>query len=679
MGANDRAVLHAARRWQTRWRRFATIVSVAMLTSANAPVATRPVADVHSSTLGATASTVTGSSAPALTREDLNVWLDGFMPYALARGDVAGAVVVIVQNGQVLFQKGYGYADVSRRIPVSPERTLFRTGSTGKLFTWTAVMQLVEQGRLDLDRNVNDYIDFKIPATFDKPITMRNLLQHTAGFEDHAKYIFVDDIKDQRSIGAFLKHNIPARIFPPGRYPAYSNYGATLAGYIVERISGESYETYIRRHVFAPLGMTRSTLEQPLPPSLAGDMSNGYLLGSGQPQKFEIANVAPAGGGSNTGADMGRFMLAHLNNGELDGHRILRDDTAREMHRQSFQATPPLPGFALGFYRSDRNDRAIIAHEGDTNLFHSDLELLPDQGVGFFVSVNSLGKEASGKDVRTAVFASFMDRYFPAPVRKPEPLTTTAKQHGALMVGRYELTRRIERTMLDLVYTTGQNQITMDDEGLLSVGGITTLGGATKRWREVAPFVWRDVAGNDRMAAKLRDKKIESVWFDETVPAFVLQKVPVWRSGAWIIPALLVSLATLLLAVIGWPLTALIRKHYAIDPVRTGRTLRLYRVSRLGALASAIGIGGIATVLVTMAGSALSFNGSSDGLLRGLQILIVLGLLSLPFAALLTVTTWRDGASRWPEKLTDIAVVLALATASIVAILLHLLNWRLAY
>jgi CubicO group peptidase (beta-lactamase class C family) len=165
-----------------------------------------------------------------LTQADVEAYVDGLVPYALRRADMAGAVVVVVKDGQVLFQKGYGVADVKTAQPVDPNATMFRPGSISKLFTWTAVMQLVEQGRLDLDRDVNSYLDFRIPDAFGKPITLRNLLTHTAGFEDVYKNGLVEDPKATPSVEAYVKRALPPRVFAPGTTVAYSNYGATLAG-----------------------------------------------------------------------------------------------------------------------------------------------------------------------------------------------------------------------------------------------------------------------------------------------------------------------------------------------------------------------------------------------------------------------------------------------------------------
>ena len=618
-------------------------------------------------------------AAHALTREDLEAWLDGIVPYALHRGDVAGAVVVVVKDGQVLLQKGYGYADVAAGKPVSPDQTLFRTGSVGKLFTWTAVMQLVEQHKIDLDRDVSAYLDFKIPPAFGKPVTMRQLLQHTGGFEDHAKHLFVDDVRYQMPLDKFLKHNVPARIFPPGEVPAYSNYGATLAGYIVQRVSGEPYAQYVEHHIFAPLGMLHSTFEQPLPAAFAAKMSKGYRLGSAPPQSFELVNVFPAGGASNTGADMGRFMLAHLNDGQLGSAQILQPATLQLMHRQSFQATPPLPGFALGFYREDRNGHAVIAHEGDTNLFHTNLELILDQHVGFFISVNSLGKDGAGGAIRNAVFNDFADRYFPAPIVAPLPTYAHAKRDAALLAGDYQLSRRIETRLLNLIYLMGQVKIAAAPDGTLTVSDIKTLGGGTKRWREVGPFLWQNMDGHDRMAAKVEGGIVKAVWFDETVPAFVFQPVPAWQNKSWILPLLGASVGILALVAIFWPLSALVRWRYGRTFEHQGARARAYRLVRLAALAEVIFIGGMVAAIVSTASNTAALNGSNDWLFRLLQLVGVVGLIGILVGLWNSREVWRDQGSSWWAKTTSVAIVAALASASTLAVMLQFFSLKLDY
>jgi CubicO group peptidase (beta-lactamase class C family) len=271
------------------------------------------------------------SPAPELTKADFEAFLDALIPSQLQNRNIAGGVVSVVKDGQVLFQKGYGYADFEAKKPVLPGETLFRPGSISKLFTATAVMQLVEHGKLDLDRDVNDYLDFAIPKTYPEPVTLRQLLTHTAGFEETLKNLFVAHESNMKSLRAYLVNQMPARILPPGKVPSYSNYGLTLAGYIVERVSGEKFERYIDNHILKPLRMTNSTFDQPLPPQLAPQMSKGYLTASKKPRDFEFVQAAPAGALTTTAADMTRFMLAFLEDGAVDGVSILKPETVRQM------------------------------------------------------------------------------------------------------------------------------------------------------------------------------------------------------------------------------------------------------------------------------------------------------------------------------------------------------------
>ena len=302
----------------------------------------------------------------ALTKEDVEAWLDGFMPSSLQRNDVAGAVVVVVKDNQVLLAKGYGYSDVAAKKPVDPATTLFRAGSVSKLYTWTAVMQLVEQGKIDLDADVNNYLDFKIAPRGDKPVTVRSLMTHTPGFDEVIRALIVADPHALQKLGDQLKRWVPPRVTDAGSTPAYSNYGAALAGYIVERLSGESFDDYIDRHIFAPLGMKYATFRQPLPKELEPYMAKGYKVASGPPQPFEIVTIAPAGSISISGEDMARFAIAHLQNSSFENQRILQEATAIKMHSTGNDIIPPLHRMLLGFYESDINGHRVISHGGDT-------------------------------------------------------------------------------------------------------------------------------------------------------------------------------------------------------------------------------------------------------------------------------------------------------------------------
>jgi CubicO group peptidase (beta-lactamase class C family) len=236
--------------------------------------------------------------AVPLTKVDVDTWLDGFLPYALSTADIPGAVVTVVKDGQLLTARGFGYADREKRTPVDPDRTLFRPGSVSKLITWTAVMQQVEQGKLDLDKDINTYLDFKIPDYDGKPITLRQVMTHTAGFEEAIKGLIFSDPAHLLPLGDYLKRWTPQRVFAPGTTPAYSNWATSLAGYAVERVSGETFDDYCDKHIFAPLGMTNSPCGN-LARGVSRPMASGYKPGQ------------PAGKFEKRRARAGRFAVLH--------------------------------------------------------------------------------------------------------------------------------------------------------------------------------------------------------------------------------------------------------------------------------------------------------------------------------------------------------------------------------
>src|SRR3984893_421159 len=304
--------------------------------------------------------------APLLTKQDFETFLDALIPSQLQTRNIAGAVVSVVKDGHVLFQKGYGYADFEAKKPVIADQTLFRPGSISKLFTATAVLQLVEQGKLDLDRDVNDYLDFAIPKTYPEPVTLRRLLTHTAGFEDTLKNLFVATERDLKPLRTYLVNQMPQRVFPPGKIPSYSNYGFTLAGYIVERVSGEKFERYIDNHILKPLRMNNSSFDQPLPAQLATQMSQGYVNAAKKSRDFEFVEAAPAGALSTTAADMTRFMLAFLQDGSVDGVAILKPETVRQKKTRQFELHPMICGVGMNFMEYWLRPVRVIGHGGDT-------------------------------------------------------------------------------------------------------------------------------------------------------------------------------------------------------------------------------------------------------------------------------------------------------------------------
>ena len=491
-----------------------------------------------------------------LTAADAEAFLDGVVPLQLAREDIAGATVAVVKDGKLLFAEGYGYSDVTNKKPVAADETLFRPGSISKLFTWTAVMQLAEQGKLDLDKDVNEYLDFKIPEAFGKPITLKNLLTHTPGFEEQIKDLFAFDTQSP-NLGEYLKTHIPARIFPPGTVPAYSNYGAALAGYIVERVSGQPFNQYIEEHIFKPLAMNHSTFAQPLPPALAPLMSDGYALASEKPIPFEIISPFPAGSLTSTADDMARFMLANLQNGQLDGAQILKSETAQLIHSRLLGLDPAANAMAYGFYEETRNGHRIIGHAGDTVAFHSDLHLILDQNVGFFVSYNSAGRGQISP--RTIVWEAFLDRYFPyAPTAAPT--LESAKQDAQAVSGNYMTSRRLEASLFKSLSLLGETTVSPADDGTIMISSLLAPNGKPKRWREIAPLKFQEVGGQDLLVFKPDENGRMQIILP--YPFMIEQRVGLWENSRVLLPVFGISLFVMLLTLLLWLVGWFVRRHY---------------------------------------------------------------------------------------------------------------------
>ena len=522
--------------------------------------------------------------AHALTAEDLHGFLDGMILYALHRGDIAGATVAVVKDGHLLFAQGYGYADLKTGRPVVADETLFRPGSVSKLFTWTSVMQLVEQGKLDLDRDVNDYLDFKVPEKFGKPITLRNIMTHTSGFEETLSELFLQKPEQQYPLREYLIRHMPQRIFPPGKVVAYSNYATTMAGYIVQRVSGESFFDYVDNHIFKPLDMEHSSFRQPASPALMKAMATGYKQASDPtPVPYEVVEAAPAGSLESTATDMAKFMIAQLNDGQGESARILKTETAKEMHTRNYTLAPGINGFDLGFYDEDRNGHRIIGHAGDTVAFHSDLHLILDANTGIFMSFNSLGKEGEVGHARTDIFRAFLDRYFPFTPPEEKTVADPSKDN-ARVVGSYLASRRKE-SALRLIFQLGQTQVAAAPDGTIMVDAFKDPSGAVKKWREVGPLTYREVGGQTHLKFVTdADGNIDHLATDDFLPVELIQRVhgieQIGMLKLFGLGTLAVCVLTLVLWFGGW----IVRRRFARPLEMTSQQARVRLAARLGAL-----------------------------------------------------------------------------------------------
>ena len=540
-----------------------------------------------------------------LTTTDLETWLDGFMPTALRANDIAGAVVQVVKDGEV--------SDVATGTPVDPQQTLFQVASVSKTFTWTAVMQLVEQGKIDLDADINDYLDFVIEGK-GAPITIRNLMTHTAGFEELGKNPLYYKASDVIPLGSFLKQNVPGRIFAPGSTPAYSNYGAALAGYIVQRVSGRSFDDYMDRNIFEPLGMTSSSFRQPLPAALQDRFSLGYLTASEPPHPFEYLSDAPAGSLATTADDMGRFMIEHLQNETPGGGKLLNSETATLMHRTVTKENSGMNGHALGFYEQNRNGQKVIAHGGDLTVFHTQMELYLDEGVGILVSYNSAGTNAT--DLRGDLMTAFADRYFPetgaiGSDARAGVEQAIAVQHANEVAGSYLISRRFESSFFKVGNIISQVTLVANADGSVTLNGP----GITIRGVEISPHLWQQ-PGTDKLFAVSTEGGSMRLTPNPTI---VLDRLPTLETTLVRGSLLGLAVLSLLVTVLSWPIAALMRRRYRVarawQPGERRAVIARLIASVLMVVATGAWLGQVLTVL---GGAALS-----DGLLITTQVLAI--------------------------------------------------------
>ena len=600
-----------------------------------------------------------GPSDPA----EIEAFLDGLMAGTMKEKKVAGATVAVVREGQVIFAKGYGYADLDTHQRVDPERTLFRIGSVSKLFTWTAVMQLVEAGKLELQQDINRYLDFQIPATYPEPITLWHLMTHTPGFEDRGFALFSESNEPR---GDFLARHMPARVRPPGRFSVYSNYGTALAGYIIERVSGEDWESYIERHILQPLGMQHTTGRQPLPAQFEADMSKGYALeGAALAERpFELLlPYAPAGSVSASATDMARFMIAHLQNGQLGDARILQDSTARVMHSLAFTHAEGLDGYDLGFYEQSSHGVQLIGHGGDTQWFHTNLTIAPEHNWGIFVSYNS----APGGELSFGPFLqTVLDHYYP--VETPA-LASARDTIDSAYMGSYRVNRSSYTTMEKAAGLASAVKVARDkNPTLLQLQ--SPLGKA--RFMAAGPDLFHEVDGHERIAFRRDNSGNVTHLFLGSVPMMGLERLAWYETP--LLHQLLLAMAVLLfltspIVVFGsW----ILHRRFRELP-RLSRSERLARWSAV--LVAVLSLGFVAglVAIISNPGGLIKGNADSLNVVLAIPVLIaILALLLLWFA----VSAWRH---RWWGawgRVHYTAVAFAAVLFTVVMAYWNLLGWR---
>ncbi|MBD3649194.1 MAG: beta-lactamase family protein [Pseudomonadales bacterium] len=497
-----------------------------------------------------------------LDSNDVTPFVDGVMATSMEEHHVAGAVVGIVADDRIVMLKGYGSADIEVNAPVDPQTTMFRIGSVSKLFVWLSLMQLHEEGRIDLETDINEYLEeIRVPDTFEEPITIRHLMTHTPGFEDLVIGLFAKNADAMEPLAEILREQMPERVRPPGTYPSYSNHGVGLAGLILERVTGQPWEVRVEQHILQPLDMDHTTARQPLPDSLAGDMSGGYRWQSGQykTRDFEFVPLGPAGGVSASGADMVKFLRMFLNLGEVDGTRIMRVETAREMQSVLFRPVPGASGILHGFYESNSHGQRILGHGGDTIWFHSELMLIPDRKIGWFISTNS----ERGARVRAAFREAFLDRYFGTDQMAGEQDFT--KTDLSKIAGFYGSLRHAHNDATKVIKLLSTFSLSPATDGTL----VMASGGEVTRFEEVAPRVFKAVDGETRLYFDEDEEGQATHLYISAIPVIAMERMSGLQS-----PNLHSALLVFSFIVFGWVLIVWTVQHFTSTWARPATVAR---------------------------------------------------------------------------------------------------------
>ncbi len=421
-----------------------------------------------------------GAAAPCSSAS-----LDSILQRRLHEAGVAAGALIVVRDGRIKYSGGFGRESPGGQ-PVDPARTVFRAASNSKPLVAAAVMQLVAQGRLDLHTDINRYLRlFKVPATFEAPVTLDALLTHSAGFDDHFLGALARTPEDLVPLGAYLADSLPSRVLPPAQRIIYSNHAIALAAYVVEVVSGEDFASYAKRHILTPLEMTGSTFSQPPPLDIA------ERLVDTRDGEAPFLDPYPAGSLVATPFDMGHFIAGQLGS-PLDGSAPILPETARlTMLEQHFTPNRGMPGAAYGYFESDANGQPSLHHTGDGGD-HSLLYLVPGAKLGFYL-VYTAPEHADPSIPRERIAHDVIDHYFGCsrPFTQPPALAGFAAR-----ADRYTGTYRIEtysHATIEKLSGLGQ-QITVSNPGDGSLSAV--LGGSQPiRLVETGPNLFRDPDG----------------------------------------------------------------------------------------------------------------------------------------------------------------------------------------
>ncbi len=426
-------------------------------------------------------------------KDDFQTFMDTTFQKKMKEQHVPGAVITVVKDGQVIFSKGYGYADLENKTPMTADKTLVRIASVSKVFTYTAMMQLYEQGKVDLKADANKYLKgYSLKNEYSTPVTVEQLLTHTSGIDDNRIADLAKNKKDLLSINDFLKKHLPKVVRKPGAIINYSSYDTALTGGIVEQISGKPLNNFIEDNIFKPLEMNNSVLNRDMNPK---GLESGYTYDKGKFSKARTEgyfNNYPIGAIISTSENMGKFMIAQLNNGAYKDKRILQENTAINMHKQHATFDSRLPGMAYGFNEKIVKGYRAIDHAGySPDNIYSDMTLFSDENLGVFISVNQ-----GNNNVPDEIIAEMVQKYFPKKEGiKDNKTSYTSKSDLKDFVGTYRFSESAKSTFHKAdAFPEGEDlTISLKNEKNLAMTGRDVFTGSkyTTTIAEVEPLVFK--------------------------------------------------------------------------------------------------------------------------------------------------------------------------------------------
>ncbi|MFC4598118.1 serine hydrolase domain-containing protein [Cohnella hongkongensis] len=465
------------------------------------------------------------SGIPLAGLED---YVDRYVEEYIGR-QVVGASIVVVKDGRVILSKGYGYADAEQQIPVS-QKTVMEWGSISKLAVWTAVMQLAEQGKVDLNEDIRSYLpaNFLTRLKYSEPITMLNLMNHNAGFEEYMFDMAYQSPEEVRPLEEGLLLAQPAQIYKPGEIVAYSNYGSTLAAYIVERISGQPFHEYVQQHIFDPLGMKDSIAYSVVEdrPELLERKAKGYFLegeGAFAQGAWNYMSMYPNGGNNGTAEDLAKFAMALLPAAGEPSPLFDKPETLGAMLAQSYAPAEEMPGIAHGFWEYP-GQRRTLGHGGNTIAFSTNLQIVPEDRFAIIVMANQAGESHIVYGLANAI------------VGMREQAGAVDLPDASEVQGEFVAARRPEHGFMKLFPYLTMMKLKPQGADKLQM----SLAGATASYKQVQPYLYQKVSGDPALNiwpmlyAKVSHGKVEkiSVYTSDYLPPPAGRSMPVLLSNA---------------------------------------------------------------------------------------------------------------------------------------------------